>query len=214
MPSQLVSKIPPVIPRQVWLVRHGQTDWNVTRRYMSFSDRNLTPFGERQATALARFFAAKKVDAVLHTGLLRTQATAQAVAGARPIPQHRDDAWREVEHGDWEGLTYKEVLQRMPDDAQQRFADPVRNAPCNGESLAQMAQRVWEAWQRLGERFPKQRIVIVAHAGPIQAVLCQLLGTPLHEHWRWRIDAGSATGIDIYPATTIVRTINYVPRFL
>ncbi|NJM42143.1 MAG: histidine phosphatase family protein, partial [Anaerolineae bacterium] len=50
--------------------------------------------------------------------------------------------------------------------------------------------------------------------GPIQAVLCQLLGTPLHEHWRWRIDAGSATGIDVYPATTIVRTINHVPRFL
>ena len=202
-----------MIPRQIWLVRHGQTDWNLTRRYLSHSDRLLTTFGQGQAAALARFFSARKIDGVLHTGLARTQATAQAIVGTRAIHVVCDEAWREANHGDWEGLTYKEVLQRMPADAQQRFADPVNNAPRNGESLAQMAQRVWVAWQSLGQRFPKQRIVIVTHAGPIQAVLCQLMHTPLHEHWRWRIDAGSATGIDVYPTTTIVRTINHVPAF-
>jgi alpha-ribazole phosphatase len=195
-------------------VRHGQTDWNLARRYLSHSDRLLTVFGQGQAAALARFFAGRKVDGVLHTGLARTQATAQAIIGARTIPHICDEAWREANHGDWEGLTYTEVMQRMPTDAQQRFADPVHNAPRNGESLAHMAQRVWLAWQQLGQHFPRQRVVIVAHAGPIQALLCQLLHTPLHEHWRWRIDAGSATGIDVYPTTTIIRTINHVPRFL
>jgi 2,3-bisphosphoglycerate-dependent phosphoglycerate mutase/probable phosphoglycerate mutase len=198
----------------VWLVRHGQTDWNLQRRYMSFSDRPLTQFGKQQAAAVGRFLRAKKIDVILHTGLARTTATAQAIAGARPIPQLCDEAWREANHGDWEGLTYPEVMQRAPADAARRFSDPVNNAPRNGESLASMAQRVATAWQQLGQRFPKQRIVIIAHGGSIQALLCHLLHTPLHEHWRWRIDAGSATGIDVYPSATIVRTINYVPKLI
>ena len=198
----------------MWLVRHGQTDWNRTRRYLSYSDRPLTPFGSGQAAALARFFNSRKIDVMLHTGLARTEATAKAIISSRAIPLGCDEQWREASHGDWEGLTYNEVAQRMPADAQQRFADPVNNAPHNGESLKQMASRVMAAFNTLGQRFPKQRIVIVAHAGPIQALLCQLMHTPLHEHWRWRIDAGSATGLDVYPTTTIVRTVNHVPRFV
>jgi broad specificity phosphatase PhoE len=98
-------------PRAVWLVRHGQADWNLQRRYMSDSDRSLTPFGERQARALAAFFAARKVDAIVHTGLARTERTAQAIAGVRPIMLACDRRWREAAHGAWEGLTYFEAIR-------------------------------------------------------------------------------------------------------
>lgn len=200
-------------PRSAWLARHGQTDWNVQRRYLSFTDRPLTPFGLQQAQALNRFFHARKVDAIVHSSLARTETTAHAIAGARPITLHCDERWREASHGLWEGLTYREVLQRYPDDARRRFADPIHNAPLQGESLMQMAERVREAWLALGERFAGQRVVVVAHAGAIQALLCLLMGTPLSEHWRWRIDAGSATGIDCYPTTTILKSANVVPRW-
>ncbi len=199
------------IPRSVWLVRHGQADWNLLRRYMSDSDRPLTPYGQRQAEALARFFAVKKIDTILHTGLSRTYATAQAIRGSRNIPLVENTAWREAKHGAWEGLTYREVMQRMPDDARQRFANPVQNAPREGESLAAMAARVQQAWRNLGQHHAGQRLLIVTHAGPIQALLCFLMGTPLAEHWRWRIDAGSATGIDLYPSANILRAVNYLP---
>lgn len=199
--------------RSAWLVRHGQTDWNAQRRYLSFTDRPLTTFGAQQASALAGFFHARKVDAIVHSGLARTVATAHAIAGTRSIPLHRDERWREAAHGAWEGLTYHEVMQGDPEDARRRFADPVHHAPRAGESLAQMAQRVREAWLALGERFAGQRVVVVAHAGAIQALLCLLMNTPLSEHWRWRIDAGSATGVDCYPTTTILKSVNVVPRF-
>lgn len=202
----------PSHPRSVWLVRHGQTDWNAQRRYLSFTDRPLTTFGAQQARALNRFFRARKVDAIVHSGLARTTATAQAIAGTRPIPIHRDERWREASHGLWEGLTYREMVQRFPEDARRRFADPIHNAPREGESLAQMAQRVREAWLVLGERCAGQRVVVVAHAGVIQALLCLLMNTPLSEHWRWRIDAGSATGFDCYPTATIMKSVNVVPR--
>jgi alpha-ribazole phosphatase len=197
--------------RFVWLLRHGQTQWNKDRRYLSHSDVPLTDFGLRQARAAASFFQQRKIDVIVHTGLTRTHDTAQIVRGGRKIELVEDTRWREASHGAWEGLTYREVLARMPDDASQRFADPVNGAPTEGESLAMLSERVRMAYQALGERFAGKRVLVVAHAGAIQALLCGLLGTPLHEHWRWRIDLGSVSGFDVYPSTAILRTINTVP---
>jgi 2,3-bisphosphoglycerate-dependent phosphoglycerate mutase/probable phosphoglycerate mutase len=102
-------------------------------------------------------------------------------------------------------------MRAMPDDAARRFADPVNAAPRDGESLDALQRRVHTAFHDLGARWPNKRLVIVAHGGAIQALLCALLGTPLTEHWRYRIDLGGATGLDVYPTTTIVRAVNVVP---
>ena len=202
------------IPRSVCLIRHGQTDWNLTRRYMGNSDRPLTAYGVQQAQALARHFAARRVDVVVHTGLSRSEATARAIAGHRAMPLVCDPDWRETNHGDWEGLTYREVMQRYPDNARARFADALNTAPQGGESLAAMAQRVQMAWQRLGTQFANKRILIVTHGGPIQAMLCHWMSTPLNQHWRWRCDLGSISAVDCYPSSTILRQVNFIPRFL
>lgn len=198
--------------RSIWLVRHGQADWNLQRRYMSHSDRVLTPFGEQQARSLSAFFHARKIDVIVHTGLSRTESTALAIRGSRHIDIVYDERWHEANHGAWEGLTHREVMQHYRDDAMRRFVDPVNNAPLDGESLTQMTMRVLEAWRELGEHFANKRVVVVSHGGPIQALLCALMNTPLAEHWRWRIDLGSATGIDCYPSTTILRAVNHVPK--
>ncbi|MCS7054950.1 MAG: histidine phosphatase family protein [Thermoflexales bacterium] len=199
------------VPRSVWLVRHGQADWNAARRYMSVTDRPLTALGERQAQALARFFAARKVDVIVHSALIRTEATARAIKGERNIPTLGDARWREASHGVWEGLTYREAAQRYPRDVAARFADPLNHAPQGGESLGQLLQRVRQAWEDLGAHFSGRRVIVVTHSGPIQSLLCLLMGTSPTEHWRWRIDLGSATGLDCYPTTTILRTVNYTP---
>jgi len=197
--------------RKVWLVRHGQADWNLQHRYMSSADRPLTPYGQRQAQALTRFFMPRKVDAVVHSGLARTECTARAIAAGRSLPLIADVRWREACHGAWEGLTYCQVLQRYPEDAARRAADPVHHAPLDGESLASMAERVRLAWDDLGKQFAGLRVVVVTHAGPIQALLCMTMGVPLAQHWRWRVDLGSISALDCYPDTTILRMVNHLP---
>ncbi len=198
-------------PRFVWLLRHGQTQWNQTRRYLSHTDVALTAFGVAQARAAAAFFKHRKIDVIVHSGLMRTRDTALCVRGERKIALVEDERWREASHGAWEGLTYREVLARMPDDARRRAADPVNHAPAGGESLAMLSERVRAAYLALGERFAGQRVLVVTHGGPIQALLCQRLGAPLHEHWRWRVDLGSISGFDVYASTSILRTVNTVP---
>jgi alpha-ribazole phosphatase len=199
-------------PRSVWLLRHGQTDWNLARRYMSASDRPLTPYGERQARALGAMLATRKIDVIIHSGLARTRDTALAVRGERKITLVEDARWREASHGCWEGLTYRDVMRQFPEGARARFADPVNTPPLDGESLAQLQARVASAYEDLAARHPGKRVLVVTHGGAIQALLCTLLAVPLDQHWRWRIDLGSATGVDVYPGTTILRAVNHVPR--
>jgi len=199
------------IPRRVWLARHGQADWNCQQRYMGSADRPLTSYGLRQAQALARFFAPRQVDVVVHSSLARTEHTARAIAASRRLPLVADARWREADHGAWEGLTYRQVLQHYPEDAARRAADPLHHAPSGGESLAQVAERVHRAWDELGAQFAGLRVLVVTHAGPIQVLLCTVMGAPLAQHWRWRVDLGSVSALDCYPGVTILRMVNHLP---
>jgi 2,3-bisphosphoglycerate-dependent phosphoglycerate mutase/probable phosphoglycerate mutase len=196
----------------VWLLRHGQTAWNLQRRYLSDTDLPLTPYGERQARAANAFFGHRKVDVIVHSGLARTAATATLIAAQHGAALVCDPRWREASHGAWEGLMYQQVVAQFPQEAKRRANNPLDAVPGGGESLRMAAERVYAAWSELGERYSHQRVLIVTHATPIQIILCQLTGIPLAEHWRWRVDLGSATGIDCYPGATILRAVNAIPR--
>ena len=178
---------------RVLLWRHGQTDWNLTRRYMGASDRPLTEHGHRQAASLGRFFFARKIDVIIHSGVARTRNTAEAIRAGRSIDLIEDPRWREASHGAWEGLTWREVSARFGTQARARFSDPVNIAPPDGESLTQLRARVLDAYSDLSRSFPRRRVLIATHGGVIQTLLCELFATPLAEHWRWRI-AQAAVG--------------------
>lgn len=197
----------------VWLVRHGQTVYNLERRYQSWSDTPLTDYGMRQARLLARRLQRLPFDMVLVSPVERSRATARLLLAERSaVPVVEAAAWAETNHGRWEGLTYKEVLARFPGEAQARWAEGIHGRAGGGESLAEVAQRVAGAWHDLQERYPAGRVLVVTHATPIQLVIAQSFGLPLQNHWQWRIDPGSVSCFDIYPSGVIVRMINEVPR--
>ena len=196
----------------IWLVRHGQTELNKARRYQGSSNSPLTPFGARQAQALALRLRRVPFRVAVVSPCLRAQATAEAIAGDRELQFVEDARWAETDHGRWEGLTYAEVRARFPREAVERFADPLAGRASGGESLAEVAQRVAEGWLALLRQHPGGRVLVVTHATPIQLVLCMLAGMPPALHWRWRVDLGSLTALDVYSGGPIVRMVNEVPR--
>jgi alpha-ribazole phosphatase len=151
-------------------------------------------------------------DVALTSPRARTRRTAEAVLAGRGVPLVADERWRESDHGRWEGLTYAEVVARFPAEARARFADGLHGRALGGESLAEVAARVAAGWQALLDEQRGGRILVVTHATPIQLVLCLLNGTSPAEHWRWRIDLGSITAIDVYGAAAIIRMVNEVAR--
>lgn len=196
----------------VWLVRHGQTEANLARRYQSYSESPLTGYGEQQVAALAKRLRRIPFRLITSSPRVRTRMLAEAIlAGRQKVEYRADPAWAEVSHGLWEGLTYAEVQARYPDQARDRWAAGIHGKAEGGESLAEAAERVGAAWQALLHEHTGGRIFIATHATPIQIVLCLSLGMNIAAHWNWRIDLGSLTSLDIYPSGVIVRMVNALP---
>jgi 2,3-bisphosphoglycerate-dependent phosphoglycerate mutase/probable phosphoglycerate mutase len=196
----------------IWLVRHGQTGLNKARRYQGASDSPLTPFGARQAAALAQRLRNIPLKLAITSPATRARHTADAILGDRAATRRDDARWAETHHGRWEGLTYAEVRARFPQEAAARFADALNGRPSGGESLAEVAARVAAGWAALLQQNPGGRVLLVTHATPIQLVLCALSGMSPALHWRWRIDLCSVTAIDMYGREAIIRMVNEVPH--
>lgn len=189
--------------RRLWLVRHGLTVWNIQQRFCGHSDIPLSARGRAQARWLARQLEHETIASIYTSDLARARETAEIIAGQRAQrPQvHVSAAWREMDFGAWEGLTYAEIAGQCKGQPG-FFSDPGQYSPPGGESLAQLLQRVGaglaaiassDDWQREGD------IGIVSHGGPLRVLLCSLLGMPLARQWQLRLDHGSLSAIDLLP---------------
>ena len=67
------------------------------------------------------------------------------------------------------------------------------------------------AWEDLLQGYAGGRVLVVTHGTPIRLLLCSLTGVPFGQHWKFRIDLGGVTALDVYPTATILRTLNEVP---
>jgi broad specificity phosphatase PhoE len=153
----------------VYLARHGESDWNAAGRFQGHSDRPLTAVGRRQAKALADELAATAELSAVYSSPLRRAFETAAVVGARvgvdPVPL---DELREVDVGDWAGLSRGEVEARFP-DAFRRWLDGGEGWE-DGETYADMSARVLGAILGVAAAHPDDEILVVSHGGPIRAI--------------------------------------------
>ncbi|MGH3022030.1 MAG: histidine phosphatase family protein [Gaiellaceae bacterium] len=174
----------------VYLARHGQSDWNATRRWQGHADRPLTDLGRRQAVELAERLAETPLDAVYSSDLLRARETAEAVATPRGLPVHALPELREVDVGSWSGLTRAEAEERFP-EAFARWRDGGHGWE-DGEAYEEMAERVFAAVLRVAAEHPGGAVLLVAHGGPIRALHAVALGLDVARHRRLRPVAANA----------------------
>ena len=171
---------------RLWLSRHGQTEWNVERRYQGYGDSGLTVKGQQEARCLGQRLAATPIDMVYTSDLERAWRTAELAMAGRNIPIVRDSAWREVQYGAWEGLTRAEVKARYPALWRQRVTDKAAVTPPGGESLLQLQQRVLSALTALWRAHSQQSVLVVTHSGPLFVLACWLRAMDLNQLARVR----------------------------
>ena len=120
------------------LVRHGQTDWNINRRFQGQSDVPLNEVGRQQATALANRLSREHIDVLFASDLQRAHETARIIAAQHACEIRLDARLREINFGAWEGLTYDEIKHNDPAVLAAREADIFTTAAPDGETLNQL----------------------------------------------------------------------------
>ena len=192
------------------LVRHGETDWNLARRYQSYSDVPLNQKGIRQAQYLAQRLSKEKIDAIYSSDLSRATETAILIAKKYEplLAVQCDPRLRELSFGNWEGLNYQEIQEQWHTEVNSWFADPVNVSPPNGETMTQLSARVRSALGELQSKHQDETILIVSHGGIIQVLLCMLLGVGLNRYWQFHVIPAALTEIRIYEAGAILDIFN------
>jgi probable phosphoglycerate mutase len=157
--------------QELWLIRHGETEWSAAKRHTGRTDIPLTPIGERQAAALGQFLAGRRFAGVLCSPLSRAQKTCQ-LAGYGEVARVTDDLL-EWDYGIYEGRTTQEIRLEQPDWSIWTASVP------KGESIEQVgcrAQRVIQ--QVLGV---SGDVVLFAHAHILRVLTACWLGLPPEE---------------------------------
>jgi broad specificity phosphatase PhoE len=167
------------------LTRHGETDWNRERRWQGQADTDLNEAGRQQARTLAARLAAEPVAAVYSSDLRRAYETATIVASPHGIGVAVDPRLREIDFGEWEGLTTPEIHSRYAEFVATWPPDDGAPFP-GGETYVAMGDRVVAALGEIARRHPDSVVVVVLHGGPIRGALAHAAGISYGEQRRLR----------------------------
>jgi broad specificity phosphatase PhoE len=144
----------------------------------------------------------ERIDVIYSSDLSRARESAESIASMHAVEICQSPLLREMNFGEAEGMTFDEIKERYPGIAEDlqawRTRSPEVHLP-NGESIAQLAARVAPFAEKLKEHKPEETVLVVAHGGSLQVLICLLLGIGL-EHWfQVRLSTASVTIMNISP---------------
>lgn len=171
------------------LIRHGETDYNLNRRYCGFSNPPLNAFGISQAETLAKQLKDFDVAGVYSSDLLRATQTAEIL-----FPKHQIKTMpglREYNFGIFENLTYEEIIKAHPKLYRAWINSPSSVLLPGGEGFEEFKKRVYSALSVIISLNRNKTIAVVTHSGPIRLILCKALDRGLEKFWE--VGPGNAT---------------------
>lgn len=174
---------------RVFLLRHGETDWNLQGRCQGVTDVDLNDRGRQQAGEIAGYLSAEKITAIYSSDLKRALKTAEIIAGACNLQVTVDGDFRELDQGAFEGLTFADIRASHPDFLKKWRTEPAGLLIPGGERLIDVEERTWKAMDRIVRcHCSDETVVVVSHNFPILTVLCRITGTPLNDYRSFHVD--------------------------
>jgi alpha-ribazole phosphatase len=166
---------------RLWLVRHGQTAWNLEGRHQGQADPPLNATGWEQARALIPRVRGLGIEAIYSSDLERAYTTARVLGEALGLPVRREPGLREINQGAWEGMLADDIRRQYAAEWARRREDPLHARAPGGESVAEVAARVGEVIERIQRDHPGGNVLIVSHGLSLATILCRAKGIPLAE---------------------------------
>ena len=182
----------------VYIIRHGETDFNRLYRFIGSTDHPLNERGIAQAETLRKPMSAIKLDRIYSSPMKRTLMTAERVRNGRGIEIVREPGLREINCGAWEGLNREEIEARWPGEIDLWEKRPHLLHMEGGETFAQVQERAISAFCKIVSRERGNCIAAVSHMLTIQLIMGKLLNVPISDVWEMvRLENTSITTMTI-----------------
>ena len=168
---------------ELWLVRHGQTDWNLTGRWQgqAADAPGLNDTGYAQAQTIHEQLKGIEISAIYSSDLLRARQTADLVSEPLGLPVTLEPRLREINLGVWEGMPSDEIEAKYPQELAERARNPFNTRAPDGESPREVAGRVLSVVNEIASKHPNESILIVAHGISLAVIICHSEGFPTED---------------------------------
>ena len=192
------------------LVRHGETALKSSERYWGHTDVKLGALGIEQAERVRDLLATERIDIIFSSNLERAWKTAESIASRHRVEVITCAELKEVNFGEVEGLTFKEISQRYPEVVKSWVEGKTEIKYPGGESLSELAERASNFTRRLKNVSPEQTVLIVAHSGVLRLLMCHLMGIGQENWWRFKLDFASLSVMETNSRGAILRSLNNI----
>jgi len=190
------------------LVRHGLTDYNTARRFLGQTDIELSESGYRQAEKLRDYLAGEGVDVAYSSDLRRALSTAEVICLDRGLDVVPCPELRECDYGECEGLTFGEIGSRYPEVARRCVNFTLELEFPEGECFTDLFERTSRFLGTLDRHGPGEAVLVVAHDGPLKALVCLLLGIDGGHWWQLQLDTASLSIVETSPRGARLARLN------
>jgi broad specificity phosphatase PhoE len=183
---------------EIVIIRHGETALNTRGVFRGREDVPLNERGERQATALAEALSEEPLSAVFSSPLARALDTARAVAAMHDLTPKIDEAFNNIDLGEWQAREKEEVRREEPEQWRLWTHDPDSLRIPGGEALAQVRERSYRRTLELVREYEGRRVAVVSHRSVAKLLSGALLGLTSGYFWKFYLDnaAYSVFGFD------------------
>ncbi len=194
---------------RLYFVRHGQTDENLKNAYYGRLDVPLNAAGEAQARSVARLLRFLEPDEIWMSDLRRVIQTVDIVC-PKIYPRKAFKDFREMDFGQWEGLTYDEIRQTYPKDLARWSDDWRMAAPTGGECFDHFFQRVDQTFSGLirDKGDGKGTVLVAAHNGTLRIMFALMLGLDAGGTWHFNFEQDAYSVVDYEYDNFTIRKIN------
>lgn len=182
------------------IVRHGCTRGTEKNRYYGRTDLPLSKSGISQARGVKRNMGNFNFDYIYTSPLKRCVETARILRLKKTTPVEISEDLIEIDFGDWEGLTLRQMKKKNPKKFNKYLYDFENFHMPGGESVKNMIRRTKRFWKNVLQRHKKGNILIVTHGGPAKVIIMDALGLPLENFWHLNIGTSSVSVIESYPS--------------
>lgn len=194
----------------IYQLRHGEIDAPGPRRLIGQTDLPLTELGIRQAHWWRRQWSETSFCSIWCSDLVRSRQTAEIIGETATCPVRVTQDLREINLGQWDGLTVEAVRSGSPYEWAARGRDMEGYRPPGGESFADLSARVVPVFEAVA-RGAAGNVLIVAHSGVNRVILCHVLGIPLGNLFRLGQDFSALNLIEYKCGGFAVKLLNGRP---